>query len=337
MARATHSQTLVAGSGTPNATDGVGGPFTRPLLLTPAQDWAGWLLGKAGRALLWGITATSVLAVLLIFVFIIRQAVPFFQARGLGEALGGTKWYPTLDQPQFGMLALIFGSLYVTAGALILAVPVGVLTAVVLSDIVPFRVRQAVKPVIEVLAAIPSVAYGFFAVLVLAPLMQKHLGLSTGTNALNSAIMLAIMAIPTIVSVAEDSLWAVGRELREASYACGATRAETLLKVVIPAAHSGVIAGIMLGMMRAIGETMLVWMASGNATQIPTPWWDLTQSVRTMTATIAGELGETPKDSIHYHALFAVGLMLLSFSFLLNLLTEHLLRRSRRAAGGAKR
>ncbi len=322
MTQAIHSEKPAAG-------------FTRPLLLSPAQDWGGWLLGEAGRAVLLTITGTSVLAVLLIFVFIIRQAWPFFQSQGLTEALGSTKWYPQAQgQAQFGMLALIFGSLYVTAGALVLAVPIGILTAVVLSDIVPFRVRQAVKPIIEILAAIPSVAYGFFAVLVLAPLMQKHLGLSTGTNALNSAVMLAIMAIPTIVSVAEDSLWAVGRELREASYACGATRAETLLKVVIPAAHNGIIAAVVLGMMRAIGETMLVWMASGNACQIPSPWWDLTQSVRTMTATIAGEMGETPKGSTHYHALFAVGLMLLTFSLVLNLATEYLLHRAKRSSGG---
>jgi phosphate transport system permease protein len=322
MTQVTHSETPAAG-------------FTRPLLLSPAQDWGGWLLGKVGRAVLLTITGTSVLAVLLIFVFIIREAWPFFQSQGLAEALGSTKWYPQAQgQAQFGMLALIFGSLYVTVGALAVAVPIGILTAVVLSDIVPFRVRQAVKPIIEILAAIPSVAYGFFAVLVLAPLMQKHLGLSTGTNALNSAVMLAIMAIPTIVSVAEDSLSAVGRELREASYACGATRAETLVKVVIPAAHSGIIAAVVLGMMRAIGETMLVWMASGNACQIPSPWWDLTQSVRTMTATIAGEMGETPKGSTHYHALFAVGLMLLTFSLVLNLVTEYLLHRAKRSSGG---
>ena len=310
--------------------------FTRPLLLTATQDRSAWLLGKAGRAALLCVTGTSLLAVGLIFVFILRDAWPFFHARGAAEALGSTAWYPQAQpgQEQFGMLAFIFGSLLVTSGALALAVPVGVLTAVVLSDVVPFRLRQTVKPIIEILAAIPSVAYGFFAVLVLAPLMQKHLGLSTGTNALNAAIMLAVMAIPSIVSVAEDALWAAGRELREASYACGATRAETMIKVVIPAAHNGIIAAIVLGMMRAIGETMLVWMASGNACQIPSPWWDLTQSVRTMTATIAGEMGETPKDSTHYHALFAVGLLLLAFSFSLNLVTEYLLHRSKRASGG---
>ncbi|MBI5725831.1 MAG: phosphate ABC transporter permease subunit PstC [Planctomycetes bacterium] len=307
--------------------------FDRPLLLTPAQDWSGWLLGKTGRALLMIITGTSVLAVLLIFVFIVREAWPFVQAHGLGEALSSTSWYPTRDPAQFGMLALVFGSVQVTFGALLLAVPAGILIAAVLSDIVPFRVRQAVKPIIEVLAAIPSVAYGFFAVAVLAPLMQEHLHLSTGTNALNSAAILAIMAVPTIVSVAEDSLSAVGRELREASYACGATRAETLLKVVIPAAHNGIIAAIVLGTMRAIGETMAVWMASGNAAQIPSPWWDLTQSVRTMTATIAGELGETPVGSMHRHSLFAVGLILLVVSLAMNLFTEYLLHRAKRTSG----
>ncbi|MCY2930144.1 MAG: phosphate ABC transporter permease subunit PstC [Planctomycetota bacterium] len=312
------------------------GGFTRPLLLTPAQNWSGWLLARAGRIALQLVTATSVLAVGLIFVFIVRDAWPFIQTRGVGEALTSTKWTPEdqVNLPRFGMMASVFGTFIVTAGALVVAVPVGILTAVVLSDVVPFRVRQAVKPIIEILAAIPSVAMGFFALKVVAPWMQTHLGLSTGVNALNGAIMLAVMAIPSIVSVAEDSLWAVGRELREASYACGATRAETMIQVVIPAAHNGIIAAVVLGMMRAIGETMLVWMACGNATQVPSPWWDLTQSVRTITATIAGEMGETPKGSTHYHALFAMGLILLSFSLLLNLFTEFLLARSRRASGG---
>jgi phosphate transport system permease protein len=163
--------------------------------------------------------------------------------------------------------------------------------------------------------------------------MQERLGLPTGTNALNASFVLALMATPTIVSVAEDSIWAVGRELREASYACGATRAETLLKVVLPAAHNGVIAAIVLGMMRAIGETMLVWMASGNACQVPAPWWDLSQSVRTLTATVAGEMGETARGSLHYHSLFAVALVLLVFSLGLNLLTERLLSKARKSAG----
>ena len=328
MTQAAHSQNPAAGSACQQTV------FTRPLLLTPAQDWGGWLLGKTGRAVLLLITATSIMAVLLIFVFIIRESVPFFQTCGIFEALGSTQWHPTREHPEFGMLTMIFGSFQVTFGALLLAVPTGILAAVVLSDIVPFRVRQGVKPIIEILAAIPSVVFGFFAMMVLSPLLQKYLGLPTGTNALNASVMLAIMAIPTIVSVAEDSLWAVGRDLREASYACGATRAETMLKVVIPAAHNGIIAAVVLGMMRAVGETMLVWMASGNATQIPSPWWDLTQSVRTLTATIAGEMGETPKESTHYYALYAIGLILLTFSLLLNLFSEYLLHRAKRSSGG---
>jgi phosphate transport system permease protein len=222
---------------------------------------------------------------------------------------------------------------YVTVVALVIAVPVGILAAVFLSDIVSFRVRDFVKPVIEILAAIPSVAYGFFAVFVLAPWMQSKLGFTTGTNALNAALVLSVMALPTIISVAEDSISAVGRELREASYGLGATRFETIFGVVIPAAHSGIIAAVILGMMRAIGETMVVWMASGNANQIPSPWWDLSQSVRTMTATIAGDMGETPKDSAHYWSLFAIGACLLVLTFLLNTVSEYFLNSAKRKLG----
>ena len=165
--------------------------------------------------------------------------------------------------------------------------------------------------------------------------MQEHFGFVTGTNALNAALILAVMALPTIISVAEDSISALGRELREASYGLGATRLETIVKVVIPAAHSGIIAAIILGMMRAIGETMVVWMASGNATQIPHPWWDLSQSIRTMTATIASEMGEAPDTGgvSHRSALFAVGVVLLLMTLVLNLISEYFLSRAKKAAG----
>jgi phosphate transport system permease protein len=342
---------------------GAAAGFDRPLLLTAREDAIGFAGAHLGRAVLFLLAATSVVAVLLIFVFIIREALAFFVdpamlpaadwtsaasvlswlraallAAGvrLGELLGSTQWYPEAASAEFGVLAIILGSLYVSGGALVVAVPVGLLAAVCMSDILPFGVRQTVKPVVEILAAIPSVAYGFFAVLVVAPLIQEYLHVPTGTNILNTVVILAIMAIPTIVSVSEDALTAAGRELREASYACGATRAETMILVVIPAAHSGIIAAVILGMMRAIGETMVVWMASGNAAQIPSPWWDITQSVRTMTATIAGEMGETVQGSAHYRSLFAIGLLLLAFTFALNLVTEHFLRRVRQAGGGAK-
>lgn len=317
----------------------------RPLLLTARQDLLGYISSRLGRAVLFSLTAASVVAVLLIFLFILKESLPYFTrgdsslggalsnaAGRIGELLGSTHWYPEDETyPEFGALAMVYGSLLVTAGAMLFAAPVSLLTAVFLSDIVSFRVRQIVKPVIEILAAIPSVAYGFFAILVVAPWLQQTVGLSTGANALNAAVLLGIMALPTIVSVAEDSLTSLGRELREASYALGATRAETILKVVLPASHNGIFAAIILGMMRAVGETMVVWMASGNMAKIPTPWWDLTQSVRTLTATIAGDMGEAAVGSEHRHALFALGLLLLVFTFTLNLFTERLLGRIRKA------
>jgi len=305
----------------------------RPLALTPGEDLKGYLGAHLGRALLFFITFTSVLAVLLILVFVIYRSLAFLSGYSLAEFLASRDWRPTADDPIFGALAIIVGSLYVSVAALVFAVPVGVMAAVFLSDIVSWKFRNVVKPIVEILAAIPSVAYGFFAVLVLAPWMQKHFGFNTGTNALNAAIILAVMALPTIISVAEDSLSALGRELREASYSCGATRMETILKVVIPAAHSGIIAAIVLGMMRAIGETMVVWMASGNATQIPHPWWDLSQSIRTMTATIAGEMGEAPEGSLHRGGLFAVGVLLLLMTFGLNIVSEYFLSRAKKASG----
>ncbi len=311
-------------------------PCDRPLLLSARQDLAGYVLRHLGKALLLAITGSSVLAVLLIFVFILREAVPFFARHGVIEFFTSTRWYPESEQPEFGALALIIGSAYVTIGALLLAVPTGLLAAVLLSDIAPFGVRQALKPVIELLAAIPSVAYGFFAVLVVAPWLQK-LGLSTGVNTLNASLMLAIMAMPTIVSISEDALSSIGRELREGSYALGSTRAETIVKVVLPAAHSGIVAAIIIGMMRAVGETMVVWMASGNTSRIPQPWYDLSQSIRTMTATVASDMAETPQGSDHYYALFAVAAVLLVFTFGLNLVSEHFLAQARKAATGAKK
>jgi phosphate transport system permease protein len=306
---------------------------SQSLVLTPLQDLKGFLLHHLGRFLLFIITCSSGLLVLLIFFFVIREAVPFIKNHDLAEFLTSKKWYPEADTPKFGALSLMVGSLYVTITALVFAVPTGILAAIFLSDIVLLKVRDFVKPVIEILAAIPSVAYGFFAVLVLAPWMQTKWGFTTGTNALNASIILSVMALPTIISVAEDSISAIGRELREASYALGATRFETLFKVVIPAAHSGIIAAIVLGMMRAIGETMVVWMASGNANQIPSPWWDLSQSVRTMTATIAGDMGETPKDSPHYWSLFAIGVVLLVMTFLLNIISEYFLASAKKKTG----
>ncbi|AQT69524.1 Phosphate transport system permease protein PstC [Anaerohalosphaera lusitana] len=310
--------------------------FSAPLMMSPGEDIRGFLTFHGVKFLLFLITCASVLAVLLIFFFVCREAIPFLTQHDVAEFFTSTDWYPEADTPQFGGLALITGSIYATLIAMVIAVPIGLLAAIFLSDIAPFKLREYIKPIIELLAAIPSVAYGFFAILIFAPMLQKQFGFTTGANALNAGIILGIMALPTIISVAEDSLSAVGREIREASYGLGANRFETIIKVVMPAAHSGIIAGIILGVMRAIGETMVVLMASGNASQIPTPWYDIGQSIRTMTATIAGEMGETAKGSDHYYSLFAIGLILLVFTLLLNLISEHFMARIRNRAGGNK-
>ena len=310
--------------------------FDRPLLLTAGQDLRGWLLGRLGQWAIAAVAGVSVVAVLLIFVFIMKESWAFVASRGVWELIGSTQWYPKGSPETFGALSLLVGSAYVTVGSMLLAVPIGLMTALCLSDMVPFHVRQIIKPAIEILAAIPSVAYGFFAIMIVAPFMQNTMGLRTGANILNASVILAIMAIPTIVSVAEDALSAVGRDIREASYALGSTRSETLVKVVVPAAHNGIIAAIILGMMRAIGETMVVWMAAGGSRQLPTPWWNLGESIGTMTATIAAEMGETPVGSDHRRALFAVGLLLLAITFFMNLLTEYFLRRVRKSSGGIR-
>jgi ABC-type phosphate transport system permease subunit len=439
------------------------------------------------------ITCSSAVAVLFIFTFIIWDALPFLLEYGTrgdlvtDKSLGGylsfamdrlqefffsSRWYPSREQPEFGALAIFAGTALVTLGAVLIAVPLGVSASVCLSDVLPFSLRQAVKPVIEILAAIPSVAYGFFALVVFSPFLEQrggtilsaaawllgaplsligvailgdlvaelrsgkagrvagpvlgclfaalagfelwdiwghftalraagtsgtwvaltavaggavclltgavaadlvtgrllarsravasvlvavalgqlafwglwHLGsslaalrVSSGANALNAAVILSIMALPTVVSVSEDALQAVGRELREGSYALGATRAETLVKVVIPAASSGILAAVILGVMRAVGETMVVWMAAGNAAQIPDPPYNLLQPVRTLTANIAGDMGEADHStgSARFHVLFLMALCLLVFSFACNLVSEWVVRRARRKLKGA--
>ena len=356
--------------------------------------------GLLGRGVLFLITSASTIAVLLILAFIAKDAIPFFQIRGLTEFFGSTRWYPSGTPEEFGSLSMFVGTGLVTLGACLVAVPLGVAAAVCLSDVLPFGLRQVVKPVIEILAAIPSVAFGFFALVVFAPQLQNNGGMilatggwviglpvlalmtvilsdlaggrspeaartpgrlgvgfvlgvaglwglyrlgahlhglqiASGTNALNVSIILGIMALPTVVSVSEDALQAVGRELREGSYAMGATRAETLSLVVIPAAASGILAAIILGVMRAVGETMVVWMASGNAAQIPSPWYNLLEPVRTLTATIAGDMGEADHvtGSARYHVLFAMALCLLVFSLACNLASEAIVRRARKKLG----
>lgn len=301
------------------------------------------ILGAAGRYFLLAITSVAALAVLAIIFFIARDALPFFNTHNASEFFTSKAWYPSHTPPQFGAAAIFFGSFLVTLAAVVMAVPPGVMAAICLSDILPFGARQILKPFIEILAAIPSVVYGFFALAVVVPFLQGvgewlpgNFEITSGVNALNASVILGIMALPTIVSVSEDALQAAGRELREGSYALGATRAETLVRVVIPASISGIFSAVLLGVMRALGETMVVWMASGNAAQIPKPWFNLLQPVRTLTATIAGDMGEADQmsGSAHYHVLFAMGLSLLLFSLACNIAGEWVVARQRRKLRG---
>ncbi len=247
----------------------------------------------------------------------------------LWSFLTGSAWYPTAEPaPQFGILALILGSLLVTLGAIVVALPVGLAGAVYLSEVAHPTVRAILKPTIEVLAGIPSVVFGFFGLVVVVPFIQRLFDLNVGETALAGIIMLAIMSLPTIVTVSEDALGAVPRSYREASLALGATRWQTIVRVVVPAALSGVTAAAMLGVGRAVGETMTVLMVTGNAAQIPK---SLLVPVRTLTATIAAELGEAPQGGDHYMTLFAIGIVLFVITFLINLVADLVSARYRQA------
>jgi phosphate transport system permease protein len=212
----------------------------------------------------------------------------------------------------------------VTLGAMFIAIPIGIGVAAYLSDVAHWRVREVVKPLVEILAGIPSVVVGFLGIVLFGPAISKIFGVSNGLNALNGSLLLAIMSLPTIISISEDSLNAVPHAFSEASLALGANRWQTLVRVKIPAALSGIIAAVMLGMGRAIGETMTVLMATGNARSFPTGFL---QSVRTMTADIAIELGEVPFNTTHYYALFAIGLILFIITFLVNMVADIVLRK----------
>src|SRR5512139_1771031 len=238
------------------------------------------------------IKASGVMAIVfvfLIFAFLLREGLPAF-TEVKPDNLLSTRWYPI--ENYFGILPLLFGSLVVTIGAAIIAMPIGLLTAIFIAEIAPRWLREILKPMIEIVAGIPSVVLGFFGVVILSSVVRETLNLPTGLTAFTGAIILAYMALPTIVSVAEDALDAVPRSYRDAALALGATRWQTIWKVTVPAARSGILTAIMLGVGRAIGETMTVMMVTGNAPVMPTSLSAIVAPVRTMTATIAAEMGE---------------------------------------------
>jgi len=280
------------------------------------------------RAFFFTCGVLAIIVLLGIFATLITTSFPAFKEIKLSEFLLSKNWDPTSpEQAEYGILSMIMSSFIVTLGALIIAVPVGVGVAAYLSDVAHWRVREIVKPVVEVLAGIPSVVVGFLGIVLFAPLISKIFNVGHGLTALNGSILLAIMALPTIISISEDSLTAVPPAYGEASLALGASRWQTLFRVKLPAALSGIIAACMLGMGRAIGETMTVLMATGNARTFPQLPQALLRSVRTMTANIAIELGEVPYHTTHYYALFAIGLVLFIITFFVNLVADVVLHK----------
>ncbi|HET91587.1 MAG TPA: phosphate ABC transporter permease subunit PstC [Chloroflexi bacterium] len=266
----------------------------------------------------------------LIFLFLLREGIPFFFEVEPGNLLG-TRWYPTFDL--FGMLPLLLGSVLVTVIAMGIALPLGVATAIFVREVAPNWAREILKPLIEVLAGIPSVVLGFFGMTLIAPLVRETLGVPTGLTAFTGALILAYMALPTIISVAEDALDAVPKSYRDAGLAMGATQWQTIWRVVVPAARSGIVTAMMLGMGRAIGETMAVMMVTGNAARMPLALDSLFQPVRTMTATVAAEMGEVAQGSTHYRALFAIGIILFLLTFVINLAAASTIFKKRRRGG----
>ena len=269
---------------------------------------------------------SSIAIVALIFYFLLREGLALFHAARVQDFLLGDRWYPISDPPRFGILPLILGSGLVTAGAIALSVPMSIASALFISEVSRGWAKDVLKTGIELLAAIPSVVLGFIGMTALAPWIKHSFHLVTGLTAFTGSITLALMAVPTIVSITEDALAAVPRSHREAALALGATKWQMMSRVLLPAARPGILAAVMLGIGRVIGETMAVMMVTGNAAVIPK---SLLQPVRTLTATIAAEMGEAVRGSEHYFALFAIGIVLFVISFLVNVLADLFLHQER--------
>ena len=291
------------------------------------------------KSLTWGetlITAviktcgySAVVFVLLIFFFLLREGVPALAEVKLSE-LFSTRWYPI--ENHFGILPLITGSIIVTVGAMLIAIPFGIGTAVFLAEIAPRWLREMLKPLVELLGGLPSVVLGFLGILVLAPYLRILLNLPTGLTALAGALLLGGIAVPTTVSIAEDALDTVPQSYREGALALGATKWQTIWRVTLPAARSGVLTALMLGIGRTIGETMAVMMVTGNAPVMAVKLSSIFSPVRTMTATIAAEMGEVANGSTYYHVLFFIGLVLFLISLVVNIIASSVVFKSKKRA-----
>ncbi|MBP6812341.1 MAG: phosphate ABC transporter permease subunit PstC [Saprospiraceae bacterium] len=275
-----------------------------------------------------GAAWVSVLALMGIFLMLLVNSARAFATVPFAEFFSWKAWNPAAyGQATYGIGAMLFSTFLVTIGAMLIAVPLGIGTAAFLSEIASPRVRNILKPAIEMLAAVPSVVIGFLGIVLVAPALAKVFHLPNGLNALNGAILLAVMALPTLISVTEDAIHAVPKHYKEASYALGANRWETLIHVTLPSCTSGILVAVMLGLGRALGETMTVLMATGNATAMPHGFFD---SVRTITATVAIEMGEVPYRTPHYFSLFACALVLFLITLLVNMAAERVAAEFRR-------
>jgi phosphate transport system permease protein len=265
--------------------------------------------------------------VFLIFLFLLKDSLSLFREYPLKEFLLGREWLPISDPPRFGVIPLVLGSILVTFWAIVICVPLGVGAAMFISEVAPKPLKHVLKSLVEILAAIPSVVLGFLGIIWLGPVLRDTFGLSTGMCGLTGSLLLAFMALPTIISISEDALTGVPRMYREAAFGLGATRWQTLWRIILPSASSGIMAAVMLGIGRVVGETMVVLMVTGNAPVMP---HSILRPLRTLTATIAGEMGETVSGSEHYFALFAVGLVLFAITFAVNFIADLFLRRARK-------
>jgi phosphate transport system permease protein len=272
------------------------------------------------------VAAASIIILFMILVFLFAEGMPVFTKISVPDFIFGKYWYPTSDPPDFGIFPLIVGSLAVTFISAVISIPLGVMTAIYLAEIAGSRLREWIKPLVELLAALPSVVIGFFGMVVVAPFLQNMFGIPTGLNLFNAALMLAFMSIPTICSISEDAIYSVPGNLKEASMALGATHLETIIRVILPASISGISTAVILGMSRAIGETMVVLMVAGGAAMVPGSIFD---PVRPLPASIAAEMAEAPFRGDHYHALFATGVVLFVFTFIFNMVADHIAHKYR--------
>jgi len=268
----------------------------------------------------------SITVLFLILLFLAKEGIPVFKHVSAKNFFFGIYWYPTADPPEFGILPLIAASLLVTICSAAISIPLGVMTAVYLAEIARPKLKEIAKPMVELLASLPSVVIGFFGMVVFAPFLQTVFGIPTGLNLFNASLMLAFMSVPTICTIAEDAITSVPKDLKEASLALGATHLETIIRVIIPASLSGLSTAVILGMSRAIGETMVVLMVAGGAAMIPDSIFD---PVRPMPASIAAEMAEAPFRGSHYFALFATGMTLFIFTMIFNFIADYISHKHR--------